>query len=693
MKMDRNPTDLRSLAAESSCIQLVYEWASCEMPAVDTWKNEEGYGTCSSHDWLIWQLNEMQLPGSPVIPELVRNQIEDEFTWILKQVTKWICYHHKKNFFHDEPASSLKKYLLKLIWKPDRSGLSIDYTATAKNVLAGSNFNAMEKYRFACTYCLQEDVRNLKDMAKIAMDWCFKKEPLLVYWSKYLTNRLHTITLQKYVPIEVVMFRVAVEKYDLQAPVVYFFTKLNASLRIRQCCHAITNWRSSGIKYLKELLPLMNERERGLLYQDNMMKIIEIFLAQRNFEGISQMYSELKVKLTSTNYALIIEKLVKRSIDSYHNFNSLTPLLMTIWNDAIRKSEFLKNVKDLQWRIAGVLEHCSNFCDLRDEFHRPLEFIRALATVYNPRNFLKSNFYWLVVWQPLASIVELIDEFHLDAEDVEELKGHTRHPYRMWISCLKYLKKGKLDEFSAFVSFCYQGHDAILSAYQKDLLMDEDGLRALVEALNHIDWKIVNEFVNNVFRGTDGFVSVYTTRLLFHVFGTGYEFCLRGMMKQGEANSVMECIQTFVPDNVNLSRAKQAFVDLFSEYLRDDCSFVFKQAAFNDVLIWCYGSEAGAARFKETINVSKVFVAQLEGCVMMGRPTFKISDSMEEFLHWYYPIECERRAFKLEMIHSYGEFPTIAKFLKKRRYRRRLLDWFFEKDADKITEFMAKTFH
>ncbi|XP_065209445.1 uncharacterized protein LOC135837929 [Planococcus citri] len=704
MKMDRNPIELRSLAAESSCIQLVYEWASCQMSAIYTWKNnEEGYGTCPDHDWLIGQMNEMQIPGSPVMPDSVRDQIEDEFTWILKQVTDWICYHHKKNFFHDEPASSLKEYLLKLIWKPDRSGLSIDYVATAKNVLAGSNFNTMEKYRFACTYCFPEDVRKLKDMAKIARNWCFEREPLLVYWSKYLTKQLHTMNFPDYVPIEVVMFREAVKKYDLQAPVEYFFTKLNTTgLKIWQCCDVITNPKSKGRKYLKELLlSLMNEREKDLVYQDNMIEIINTFLEQRNFESIGQMYSELKGKLNSTNYASIIEVLAKNSIRYGRNFNSLSSLLMEIWNDAIGKDGFLENVRDLQSRIAieysikiSSPENRLNYCYVRDEFHRPLEFIRTLASAYDARNFLKSNFHWLVIWQPFASIVQLIDEFQLDAEDVEELKRHTRHPYRMRRICLKYLQSGKLDEFSALVSFCYQGHDAIITAYQEDLLMDEDGLKALAHGLNfRVDWRIVHKFVNNVFRNMEGFASVYTARLLFHVFENTTEYFLREMMEQGEANTIVECIQTLVPDNVNLSLAKQTFVDSYLKTLHNDSYFVFKQATFNDMLIWCYGTDAGPAQFKEMINVSEVFVAQLEGCVVMSEPTFKISDSMEEFLHWYYPIESERRAFKLEMIHSNDVFETIEMHLAERRYRRRMLNWFFENDADKITEFIAKIFH
>ncbi|XP_065209440.1 uncharacterized protein LOC135837924 [Planococcus citri] len=706
--MNRNPAELHSLAAESVCmesvcIQLVYEWASCEMPTIDTWKEEEGYGTCPHHDWLIWQMNEMQITGSPVIPDSVRDQIEYQFSWISEKVTDWICYHHRRNFFHDEPASSLKEYLLKLVWKPNRS---IDYTETAKNILTSSNFNAMERYRFACTYCFPEEVWNLKDMAKIAMDWCFKKEPLLVYWSKYLTNQLHTITLPAaYASIDMVMFREAVEKLYPQEAVEYFFTKFNNSgIKIWQYSEVIANSKIlHGKKYLKELLSLMNECEKRLVYQDNAIQIVKNLIWRGDYEGISLMCCELKGKSKWTNLPLIIVKLVKKSISIYFvHFNPLSSLLLKVWNDAIGKDGFLENVRDLQSRIATECsteivssKNCIKYSRSIDAFHRPLEFIRALAAAHEPRNFLKSNFYWLVIWQPFASIVELIDEFQLNAEDVEELKMHTRHPSRMRCACLKYLENGKLDEFSAFVSFCYSGHNADMSAYQKDLLIDEDGLKALADALNHIDWKIVIEFVNNVFRDNAGFASGYTTRLLFRAFQNGdemYEFLRKIMQQEDAMNGIVDCIQTFVPGNDNLSLAKEAFVDLLLKALHDDVDFfVFKRAAFNEnTLNWCYGTETGVAEFKEMINVSEVFIAQFWGCMATRTSlTFEVSDSMEEFLHWYYPIDSERRAFKLEMIHSYNESEAIALQLKDRLYRRRMLDWFLENDADAITEFLA----
>ncbi|XP_065209439.1 uncharacterized protein LOC135837923 [Planococcus citri] len=685
-----NPNELRSLAAESSCVQLVYEWASCEMPAIDNWKKEEDCDTCPEHDCFIQQLNEMQIPGSPVIPNLVLDQIEYHMKWILKQVTDWICYHHRKNFFHDDPASPLKEYLPKLIWKSVRwGGRSIDYKATAKNVLADSIFNPMEKYRFACTYCFPKEVWNLRDTAKVAIDWCFETEPLLVYWSKYLVNQLDTIPVPAKDSIEEIMFAKALNEYDLWQPIKYFLEKSNSSARLLQCKKVVSH--KYG-KYQKKLLALLNECEKSSVYQANCKKIIKNYHEHVDLEGIRQFYTELKGKLNFKNFALIIKKLAYWSMINSDYFDALTPLLMEIWNDASDERKRLVVSSGWRSRIARRLDYVimgekvvEYFYD-RDQFRNPFVFIRALAEVDEPRNFLKSNFDWLVIWQPFASVLELIDEFQVNSEDVEELKKDIRQSDIMERILITYLHCGGFDEFCSLVSFCYSDDEANRIAFQREFLMDHSDDLSFAFKRIEIDWKIIYEFVNKVFRDTDdGLASSYTTQLMQYVLEKRMDVLME-MMNREEANSIVECIETFVPHHDDLSRAKETCIESLFEYLHNR-GYFFKETQFEKMLIWCYGSETGVAEFKEKINVSKVFIAMLERCVNWY--TFNVCDSMEEFLHWYYPIESERRAFKLEMIYSYGEFEKIEALLKERKYRRRsrMLNWFFDKDDYKIKEF------
>ncbi|XP_065209449.1 uncharacterized protein LOC135837932 [Planococcus citri] len=681
--MNDNPAKLRSLAAKSSCIQLVYEWAaSWKTPAIDNGINGKSYGTWSDQNWFIWQMNEMQIPGKPVMPNSVRDQIEYYLPSILNQVTQWIREHQRLNFFQDEPASPLNEYLLKLIWRPDRS---IDYAATAKNVSAGSNFNPMEKYRFACTHCFPEDVQNLSDMAKIAMNWRFEAEPLLVYWSKHLTNQLHTINVPVNAPIEFVMFDISAIKYRFWPAIEYFLAKLNTGVKIRLCGDIIKI--EGGLLHRKEaILALLNEREKDTVYRDNMINLAKNYEAVGNFEGIRRIYAQLKGKLNSTNFALLIEELAVLSMKNFRNFNALTPLLMEIWNDACGVADWSTIVIVLQSRIA---EKCVDLVDesakfnfsSRDRYHQPLEFFRVLASSYEPRNFLKMNFYWLAIWQPFDSVVELIDEFQFGTEYVEELRTEARKSIDF--ATLLFLEGGQFDEMNRFVLFCYSDRNSDRISYLRFILTVEDGVTAVADALDHIDWRRVHEFVNSVY--DDDVELRETTNYLLILNAVVRELpFFEQMMQRDEADSVIDCVETFASNRQDhLAIVKSAFIDLLHEYLDDHQDFVFKSATFTEVLIWaCDGSEADVAQFKENVDIVKTFMTQLKSCV--DEYTFSATDSMDEFLRWYYPVESDRKAFKLEMINSHGECGIIGEWLKQRRYRRHMLRWFFEKDTDEM---------
>ncbi|XP_065204561.1 uncharacterized protein LOC135834572 [Planococcus citri] len=552
----------------------------------------------------------------------------------------------------------------------------------------------MEKYRFACTYCFPEEVWNLRDMAEVAIDWCFKKEPLLIYWSKHLTNQLHTIPVPANDSIDEIMFAKALNEFDLWQPIKYFFEKLNSGDRLLQSKNVVSHKRG---KYQKQLLALLNECEKTSVYQANLKKIIKNYDKVYDFESIRQIYTELKGKLSFKNFALIFKKLASLSMQGLLHFNALTPLLMEIWNDASMEYKVRVASSGLRSRIVDkwydlIMENEGYYYENRDQFRNPFVLIRALAEVDEPRNFLKSNFDWLVVWQPFASIVKLIDEFQFNAEDVEELKNDIRQSDTMEGTFSGYLRCGEFGEFSSIISFCYSDDNASKIAYQRKFLMEN--LDSLSLALMSIDWKIIYEFVNNVFcdtDGDDGFESSCTTLLMQNALKKGM-YVLDRMMHLNEANSIVECIETFVPHHDNLSRAKKACIDLLSDHLHNGYLPTFKETQIEEILTWCYGSETGVAEFKEKINVSEAFINMLEGCV--NGYTFKASDSMEEFLHWYYPIESERKAFKLEMIYSYGEFETIGELLKGRMYRPRahLMKWFFENDDCKIMEFITKIY-
>ncbi|XP_065225225.1 uncharacterized protein LOC135849010 isoform X2 [Planococcus citri] len=700
--MNSKPAELRSMAAKSLCIRVVYEWASQETLETDDWRDEDGYGTCEDHDWFIWQMLEMQVPESMIIPNMIRDQIECHITSILNEVADWIRYHHRLRFFHDEAANLpdadffLKKYLLELAWRPDQS---IDYTATARNVLAGSNFSTLEKYRFACTYCFTQEIQRFRILGGMTKSYCFERDPFMVYWGKWLYNELHTITVPVYVSIDVVMFGEAMKHHNVWLPMKFFFEKLNSGGKIWQCGNALTL--EATKKYQKELLAMLSDSEKALVYQDHMKVIIENYLKSGNLEAIRQISSELKVNANFQHFIVIIKRLVLFSMENSRNFNEITPLFFEIWND-VNDVEKNYNYTGLRSRIAEncarlIGDRCSRFdFNSRRQYRDPLVFIRAFAAAHNPNHFLQSNFYWLVIWQPFASIVGLINEFQLSVEDVERLKMITREPSKIEYACLIYLRYGKFREFNRFISFCYSNDDGNRIAFQKNLLNTDDGLDALGDALDRVKWRTIYDFICHVYHDSRDFASICTTQVMLRALKDETSSFLKHMMHRCEAKSIIRCIKTFVSAGDNLSEAKLACIDLINKYIYSHKDFVFKGGQFHEILEWCYGygRAQGFDDFFDALDVERcaVLVTQLENC--FDEYTFRVTDSFQEFFYWIssgFEHEWERSELKLEMIDvDCWYLEHTIKFLRQRRYRRCLLNWFFDSDADKITEFLAK---
>ncbi|XP_065209451.1 uncharacterized protein LOC135837934 [Planococcus citri] len=463
--MPSTPAKLSSWAARSLCIRLVYEWAnSDDMPVNDLiWRNDKnGHDTCENHDLFIDQMYEMRVPSTIIVPHLIRDQIDENIASILDHVKDWIRYHHSKHFFHDEPSSPMNEYLLGLVWSDDNR--RIDYTASARSMLTNENLTTMERFRFACTYCFVEEITKLGALVEIetTSSWSFKDEPFLVYWSKYLKNELDTVCLPESISsIDVLMLEKALKDYDLWSPIEYFFSKLDTASKFHQF-NAVAN--HCGVKYRYELLSKLDHEEWMLVYRKSIARIMLSCAESGDFEEIRHLWRRFKDTMNSKNFAIVVRELVPLSMKNSRNFNALTPLLMEMWASAREEVKKSAIKGELMRRIG---EKCADLVDddsigfdfqSRLEYADPLRVFRALLESCDRKQtveFIRLNFLWLVLWQPLAELKEFFVEIQLDTECVSMLKKNWKYSYRLRLACWTLLRYGEFDEFDELVWFCW----------------------------------------------------------------------------------------------------------------------------------------------------------------------------------------------------------------------------------------------
>ncbi|XP_065209480.1 uncharacterized protein LOC135837962 [Planococcus citri] len=579
-----SPKELQCLAAKSACIQLVHEWADDEIPVIDVWRKGNGYLTCSDHDWFMWQLYEMQVVPrfATIIPNKIRYQIDDNIGSILEQVMIWIQYHHEVNFFHDQPStptSSLSEYVVKLVWN-DR--FKIDYAATAKNILTNEKLSPLERFRFASTYCIVEEIEKFRDwMADanlVLPEWDFVQDPFMVYWSKYLRNELDTISVpgvtDKY-SVDTLMFYKTVKEFDLWPPVEHFFDKVDRKMKAIEFEHIVERY---GKRYLKELLAKLDVKEWMIVACCcAISKLVEKIVRYGTLNDVRYIWQLFQSLMESKDFCGILETLVPLSMRNPSNFEKWTPLLMEIWTSA--SSELKQSAIDLKlWQSIGEkcilqipLEDTKEFRERR-QISDPMKFIKLVlkSTEAKKRTeFFEKNFYWLITWAPFAEVDKLMREFLQRFDrDVVELKKQIANcsEGKLDRSLYMLLGFGDFDAFDAVVSFYFPAVEGFLAAAAADADDDDDklqerltcykwlflvpmmGLNALSICLYFADWRTLYEYVKK----TISKAKIAPDAFMITLIEVGWYQKIRHLdekLNNGEMNDLKDCLTTILPAN------------------------------------------------------------------------------------------------------------------------------------------------
>ncbi|XP_065209465.1 uncharacterized protein LOC135837949 [Planococcus citri] len=714
--MNDSPMKLQILAAKSVCIRLVREWAEeGEIPVINVWKRAAGYGTCPAHDWYLWQLSEMPIPRFAHIQNTIRYQIEDNMAPILDQVVIWIQHHHGADFFNDQQSSFLSEYISKLVWNHH---FQIDYAASAKNILTNTKLSPLERFRFAGTYCIVEEIEKFRDTIDSMPKLDFKKDPFVVYWSKYLRNELHTIPVPKDMSLNSLMIIISSSQFGLWAPVEYFFGKLTQASKLVNIEPII---RLYGNSVRMNLPDKFNDKEWNLAFRPVISKIVEKIVECGTLDEVRCIWSRFRSKMDSKNFCSILETLVPLSMRNATSFKKWTPLLMEIWTSAASELKQSAIVDTELWHSIGrKCEHLVRFENAKDfrarrQIPESMKFIRMVLKSTNVKKrteFLEQNFSWLIIWTQFTTVDRLIREFlERYNRDVVKLKQSIAdNSAEIERSLLIFLSFGEFDEFDVVTRFYFPGIKGVakdteeelrngLMCHKWDLVTSGKGLMFLATCLYFADWKQLYEFVQKMCS-----VAGYSLNsFMFDLFERGHlpglEYLTR-KLERGEMIDLKECLSKLEchseGDVVRRGLLMRQFKTHMFKALFDIDSgrkMIFNRADVQDFLLWIYnGDEILVEKhFKQPVLFPKGFLVQLIGCFDDGHDgfLFQASKSMEEFLKWCFAKVSERRRFKREMIYKFKQYKIIEDILLNRRCRRSALFWFFDGDVGLIEKFTA----
>ncbi|XP_065209452.1 uncharacterized protein LOC135837935 [Planococcus citri] len=453
--------------------------------------------------------------------------------------------------------------------------------------------------------------------------------------------------------------------------------------------------------HAKALLAKLADKEWNLACRTgtSISKLVERFVQRGVVDDVRYIWTMFGSKMNSKNFCAIIETLVLSSMRNANDFEKWTRLLMEIWTSA--SSKLQQSAVDIELWRSMAKKFIDDFGDrLRDFRARrlisdPLAFVRKVLEIMPVEmrsEFFHKNCCLLNIWAPFAAVHELMRDFlpHYDRDVVElkEVVANANNDDGIQSLLCVLLDYSEYDEIDTVMSFHNISRIRKFNFITSSYAVDHMCLRVY-----RGDWKDLCKYVEeNV-----SWISPDTSEEIMKKVIWTRRYWARKIDK-GEMHDLREFASTvYYAASNQLKFLKKLFESrllkvLFKpDYSTINCrkKMTFDRAALQDYLLWIYDGDERLIEdnFKRPPLFPGGFLVQLKGCVAEG--SFRVTESMDEFLKWCFATEAERRQFKREMIYDYRKHGLIEGLLMRLKYRRSALLWFFDEDTSLIEKFSA----
>ncbi|XP_065220215.1 uncharacterized protein LOC135845533 [Planococcus citri] len=260
---DRNPTTAPRLEKMASVSAAIALWNHAIVTRPDL----------IEYDWYS-RLNRELSKWIDVlhVPKSLAESIERNFYTLRYNIQSgWIPYIYRAVFLKRVEAYQLYQHIDHIIWHPNGT---INSAETAQNLLKSNKLSISDKFRFASTYCLREEIEKLWPMVQYDDDlvdesW-FSEYPLIYYWRCYCIDKLNIIRTPENMSIDEFMIQ---QRFVNNWPAIeYFFDRLDVEQQVTQAIWLIDN---HGLDFQKFLLAKLNESQRLRVIMNRGVEIID----------------------------------------------------------------------------------------------------------------------------------------------------------------------------------------------------------------------------------------------------------------------------------------------------------------------------------------------------------------------------------------------------------------------------------
>ncbi|XP_065220530.1 uncharacterized protein LOC135845684 isoform X2 [Planococcus citri] len=638
------------------------------------------------------------------LPTRIKKLIDERVKSVDRKLKK-IYEHFKKLRTSSEdlnsPMSDHVKYFDSVSYGPDGS---ICVELTAKNLLTSDRLSQLEKFRIACAYCFEEDVKRIwstiSDKTSINNDSLASIDRLLIdYWSNRMEG--NPIMHPEYPEYSTML----VLQCEYWSAFKYFWSR-NSSIEQFPVITALL--RQTRYKNAKHMLPKMNSIQLQYVSRHHAGDIItQLVWKEKYIDFVMQIWTHAKEFISRDQFLLLLSTLCGKS---YKCVNSLDcdasahvrMVLYEIWisaPNALKEAVFKQSNA-----VEDILKDLEQF-DLKYEpgsYHHDMKFFLYL---FKDMPFEMRNSLWLRYWPVFvvryrAKFLNNFLELCMRKEDIPEF-GETVMLISETIgNFLGYLFEQQFyEDVMDFLKICTSDENLIRKV-AKHMIRSNN----LFLCVSKIDkFAELSKFIDGCFANKDEIVDF---KAEFY-FSRRFQNLLISRLKYGAANDLVQITELFLYSEICVVYAKGKLLEYWRRYCLDSGNINFYHC--KKFLSWCIFDSNNSPGSNCDFPVDKVFeillmdaivkLSYLLGPLELTRSepnplsTRKLDEFtlVDDFLTWYFVTTEAIKDYKLNKIRC-RDVPWVGRVLRMKNecVMNDVLCWFFDADLDQVRCFKSE---
>ncbi|XP_065204476.1 uncharacterized protein LOC135834500 isoform X13 [Planococcus citri] len=617
---------------------------SCHSLVTGLWRWEVRNHTNNDFEEFISRLD-IHRNLDPNIPTPVRRIINEYTNRFISSTGQWSAYHHENVFSDRSDITSILFNFCDFVC--DRDG-SIHYARTARKMMMCDRLSDDEKFRIACMYCFEDDIRRIWPSVSEKLDLNeieFDHSPELFYWFCMLRNEPNRIPNPGDDLIDDLMLQSCLSQH--WSSVEYFWNRICAENRLFE---AINLSRDDKESFVRFMLPKLSDqlldsfvRERGtdLIYalvtnsHDKFYALptwiyIRNKMNEDNFTDLMELFMH-----DETHYHIAEDALNENSVElgGWSSTEEETLLSCEIWSNS--PDEWKRSA------VRNILTQDHLF--IRDSI-RPAEYreIRFLLTLLLDASFKDRNDFWKTNWRDLIvdtrgkDLHRIMKLCFKDENDIAEFKETIMSDYeRISACCIRVLGLGYFEQVNDILIFCCPDAEKRMDLTQRLLQSCISDESFVLKIRDFSKFELMNDFINDAVDNAEvaadfknRIISLCSIEdVLYQCIHLGCEY---------SSDNFTRFVDTFVSNEEVTNSLKQRVLEYVRNRLLEGHIGNISADDLQKILIWCLGNEEEVTVFKKTLlPVNEFFANPIWGQFTPSELTTKGSP-VSGFLKWYF---------------------------------------------------------